>query len=110
MLAFIDESGHPHPNDSSSRPAIVAVCISEKDARRIAGRIHGLKRDVLGRERMEVKGASILNRRTFRRKPDYWGFAEEFFSALLNLPLTIFCMGMYRPAIAPDTQSLILPD
>ena len=33
MLAFIDESGNPHPNDASSRPVIAAVCFDEKDSR-----------------------------------------------------------------------------
>ena len=47
MLAFIDESGHPHENDPSTRPVVVAVCFEEEDSRYISGRIHAMKRDIL---------------------------------------------------------------
>ena len=97
MLVFIDESGHPHPNDSCHRPAVVSICISDRNVRAISGRLHGLKRDILNRERMELKGVNLINRRTFRRKPDYVSFLDEFFSAVLNLPLTIFAMVMEAP-------------
>ena len=70
MLVFIDESGHPHPNDATTRPVVVAVCIPDQNSRSISGRIHGLKRDILGRERMELKAVNLINRRTFRRKPE----------------------------------------
>ena len=110
MLVYIDESGHPHPNDPSSRPVIVAVCLQERDARIVAGRLHGLKRDVLGKERMEMKGVRLINRSTFRRRTDVVAFVEEFFSALLNLPITVFAMIMERPVIAPDPDDMILPD
>lgn len=58
MLVFIDESGHPHPNDSTIRPVVVAACFSEADARRISSRVHAIKRDLLTRER-SVTMASI---------------------------------------------------
>ena len=79
MLVYIDESGHPHPNDPASRPVVVAACIQERDARTVAGRLHGIKRDVLGRERMEMKGSRLINRPTFRRRADMVAFVEEFF-------------------------------
>ncbi len=110
MLVYLDESGHPHPNDSSNRPVIVAVCIEERETRRVAGRLHGLKRDVLGQERMEMKGVRLLNRSTFRRRPDVVAFVEEFFSALLNLPITVFAVIMDHPVTAPDPNDTLLPD
>ena len=97
MLVFMDESGHPHANDPNRRPVVVAACLSETNARFISGRIHAMKRDLLNRERMELKGVDLLNRRTFRRKPDYVGFLEEFFSSLLNLPITFFTVIMEGP-------------
>ena len=110
MLVFIDESGHPHPNDPTSRPVVTAVCISDRDARAISGRVHSLKRDNLGNERMELKAKNLINRRTFRRKPDYQQFLEEFFSAILNLPVTIFAAIMERPFLIPSGASNILPN
>lgn len=110
MLVYLDESGHPHPNDPSSRPVVVAVCVQERDARKVAGRLHGLKRDVLDRERMEMKGSRLLNRPTFRRRPDMVAFVEEFFGALWNLPITVFAVVMERPAIPPYPNDMKLPD
>ena len=110
MLGFIDESGHPHPHDSSTRPVVVAVCLSESDARRIGGRIHSLKRDILQRERIELKGTTFLKRSTFRRKPNYVAFLEELFSAILNFPLTIFAVIMERPTVVIPTDETRLPN
>jgi len=31
MLVFIDESGKPHPKDSTENPVLCAVCINERD-------------------------------------------------------------------------------
>ena len=70
MLAFIDESGHPHENDPSTRPVVVAVCFEEEDSRYISGRIHAMKRDILGKENAELKGRSLINRTTYRRQPN----------------------------------------
>ena len=110
MLVFIDESGHPHPNDPTSRPVVTAVCISDSDSRMISGRLHSLKRDNLGNERMELKAQNLINRRTFRRKPDYQQFLEEFFSAVLNLPVTVFAAIMEQPFPFPSGGSNILPN
>ncbi len=97
MLAFIDESGHPHANDPSTRPVVVAVCFEEGDHRYISGRIHAMKRDILGKENAELKGRSLINRTTYRRQPQAVAFAEEFFDTLRNFPVTIFAMIMEAP-------------
>lgn len=110
MLVFIDESGHPHPNDSSKRPVVTAVCISDRDSRTISGRVHSLKRDTLGHERMELKGKNLINRPTFRRKPELNQFLEEFFSTVLNLPVTIFAMIMEAPFPQQANDSNLLPN
>ena len=60
--------------------------VQDDDARMVAGRIHALKRDVLGKERMEMKGSRLITRPTFRRRPMEVAFVEEFFNTLLNLP------------------------
>jgi hypothetical protein len=109
MLIFIDESGHPHPNDPTTRPVVAAICISDRDSRSVSARLHALKRDNLGQERMELKAVNLLNRRTFRRKPDYVQFLDEFFSALLNLPITVFAMVMEGPFTVRPPGELFLP-
>ncbi len=103
MLAFIDESGLPNQNDRQGvewpRPVVVAACFEERDARNISGRLHGLKRDVLGRESAELKGRATIDRATYRnsRKREYRAFAAEFFSAVCNMPVTIFAAIMRGP-------------
>jgi hypothetical protein len=67
---------------------VVAACIQERDARTVAGRLHGIKRDVLGRERMEMKGSRLINRPTFRRRADMVAFVEEFFMKKVALAPT----------------------
>ena len=112
MLVFIDESGHPHPNDANPRPVVVAVCINEEDSHLVSGRIHGIKRDLLGteRERMELKGTDLLNRRTFRRKQDYVAFIEDFFVTISNLPITVFAMIMQAPFGEQVDDGELLPN
>ena len=63
----------------------------------VSSRLHRIKRDFLGRERVELKGVNMVNRHTFRRKPEYVSFLEEFYNTLLNLPLTIFAVIMQAP-------------
>ena len=110
MLAFIDESGHPHPNDSHKRPVVVAICIEAEHSRLVSGRIHALKRDMLNRERLELKGTNLLNRTTYRRKPDYANCAEEFFNTLTELPITVFAVVMEAPFTLRESDSDRLPN
>lgn len=109
MLAFIDESGHPHPNDPNQWSVVVACCFGEVDSKRVAGTIHALKRDVLERERMEMKASKLLNRSIFKNRPERVLFVEEFFSALLNLPIDIFAILMERPSELPQGDDIFLP-
>lgn len=109
MLAFIDESGHPHPKDSNQWSVVVACCFSESDSRRIARTLHALKRDVLQRERMEMKGVRLLNRSVFRNRPERVAFVEEFFSTLLNLPVVIFSIIVERPSAPALGDETFLP-
>ena len=109
MLAFIDESGHPHPKDSNQWSVVVACCFSEPDSRRIARTLHALKRDVLQRERMEMKGVKLLNRSVFKNRPERVAFVEEFFSTLLNLPVVIFAIVVERPSAPPLGDETFLP-
>ena len=109
MLAFIDESGHPHPNDSNTWSVVVACCFSETESRRVARTLHALKRDVLQLERMEMKGVKLLNRSVFKHRRERVAFVEEFFSALLNLPVVVFAIVVERPTSLPQGGDTFLP-
>ena len=109
MLAFIDESGHPHPNDDAIRPVLSAVCFAQRDSRGISRELYRVKRICLGTERagLELKAHNLLKRSTFRRKPELRELVEGVFDLLRNLPVTIFAVTMERPVqVIPrnDTQ------
>ncbi len=109
MLVFIDESGHPHRNDANSRPVVVAVCIAERDVREVSGQIHDLKRQLLPTPDVEIKGRSLLNRRTFRRIREKREFVDAFFELCGSLPLTVFSVVMWRPVDEVPDRPLWLP-
>ena len=99
MLAFMDESGNPHPNDPSTRPTIVAICLEEKDSRAIGRRLYAMKRDLLGPQRAEteLKGKKLLRRKTYESSRACRAFAEDFFAALRNWEITIFAVILRAP-------------
>ena len=110
MLVFIDESGHPHPNDPARKPCVVAVCLQEADVRPVSGQIYRIKRRLLPEPDIEIKGRSLLNRPTFRRQPEKREFVEEFFDLCRNLPLTVFAIVMERPEELPIPDETWLPN
>ena len=50
MLAFIDESGQPHPNDPNAYSTLVALCMHEADHRELSRQLFGAKKALLGRD------------------------------------------------------------
>ena len=111
LFAFMDESGHPHPKDSSTRPVLVSVCIRDKDLRNVCTEIFKLKRRILNKDAhgFEAKTNKVLNRHTFRRIPEKREFVESFFEVCRNLPITIFSVVMERPHIPTPTNIDFLP-
>lgn len=108
MLAFIDESGHPHPNDRATRPALAAICFAQGDSRTISRQVYRVKRNLLGPERagLELKAHDLLKRGTFRRKPALRELVESIFDLMRNLPITIFAIAMERPTeVIPRTTT-----
>jgi len=111
LFSFMDESGHPHPNDSSTRPVLVSVCIRDKDLRSICTEIFKLKRRILNKDdsEFEAKASELINRQTFRNRPEKREFVESFFDNCRNLPMTIFTVVMERPHMPPPTNIDFLP-
>ena len=97
MMAFIDESGLPNPNDATSRPVVAAVCFEERHARLISRRIHALKKYALGGENTEIKGGNLLNKNNYVSSHVKRMRAEKFFATLTNLPVTVFATILRGP-------------
>ena len=111
MLVFIDESGHPHPNDPTTRPVLAAVCFSEWESRSIGRQLFSIKRSLLGdgRAGKELKANEILNSRTFNRRPELRELVAEIFDQIQNLDITIFAVVMEKPETALPRDAVYLP-
>ena len=110
MLAFIDESGVPHPNDVSTRPVVAAVCFDEGDSRVISRRLYAMKRDLLGSARadVELKGKKLLKEKTYLNSSASRMFAEDFFAALSDWGVTAFATIMQAPfSPQPEPSGLL---
>jgi hypothetical protein len=101
MLAFFDESGQPHPNDSCTKPVVVSVCIKRQDARTITGQLYSLKRR-LGTPNIELKGVNLITRRVFERRANEWELVESFFDLCRTLPIILFTVIMEHPNQMPS--------
>jgi hypothetical protein len=111
LFAFMDESGHPHPKDAASRPVLVSVCIKAQNLRAVSTELFRLKRRILQRDQgdFEAKAKRLINRGTFRNRPEKREFVESFFDMCRNLPLVIFAEIMERPQSPPPTDIDFLP-
>ncbi len=110
MLAFIDESGQPHPNDSNAYSTLLALCMQESDHRELSRQLYGTKRALLPNNILyELKAVDVLNRRSFRQQRGKWELAEQCFALFGRLPLTAFAIVMPRPSRPPDIVSDHLP-
>ena len=111
LFAFIDESGHPHPNDASARPVLASVCVRADRLRLLNTELFRLKRDLLGKDQfsMEAKASELITRGTIRRSHEKREFVESFFDLCRNFPLTVFAIVMERPTSEPPTDRNFLP-
>ena len=110
IFAFIDESGHPHPNDSSDRPTLAAVCVDANRLRALSADLFRLNRDSLGKDRYEVKANRLITRGMMRDHPRERGFVEAFFSDLLGaFDMVVFAIVMERPLSEPPKDLNFLP-
>ena len=111
LFSFVDESGHPHPGDSTERPVLASVCVDARDLRDLNTRLFRLKNELLGKQQFDVeaKASQLLNRRTFRRIPEKREFVEALFDMLRNFPVTVFAVVMDKPHEHPPTDKDFLP-
>ncbi len=111
LFAFIDESGNPHPNDSSERPVLASVCLKADALRQLNSDLYKLKRELLGKDqfRVEIKSSELLTRGIFKNQPDKKKFVESFFEMFREFPLTVFAIVMHRPVEPVSTDRNFLP-
>ncbi len=102
LLVYIDESGHPRPTDSSTRPVLLAACIKERDVGRLTRTLYSMKASYLAplsltRGEQEGHAIEFLNRRSLLKSPEKRTYAEALFDFIRDSDLTLFAMVMERP-------------
>jgi len=123
MLAFIDESGIPHPSDPCPTWALAAVCFPKESSRRLAGVIHGLKMKHFGKPPnagdppVEIKAHALLNGRRYKQAA--LGHAKALRGANLvesvfdviqkTKEIAVFGVTGERPTLPPRTPPGLLP-
>jgi hypothetical protein len=106
MLVFIDESGHPRPTDNTKRPVLLATCIKETDAGRLARAMFAKRKALLAGFKLtaaerEGKAVQFLNRRSLSKGVAKREFAESLFDYLREFDLAVFAIVMERPEKLP---------
>ena len=110
VLAFIDESGTPHPRDSCPISTLVALCMQEREHRGVSRQLYRLRKSLLECEDpYELKALDLLTPRTFSKSPAKRELAEATSDGLASLNVTIFAIVMPRPRNLPDTPADYLP-
>ncbi|AIQ14726.1 DUF3800 domain-containing protein [Paenibacillus durus] len=99
MLAYIDESGFPHPNDETRHPVLAAVCIPKDEVRSIMQRMYNIKMDLFGRHDVELKAVNVLKPKSMTRNTINKIFAERVINEVLDntLNLKVFAIIMDHP-------------
>ncbi len=113
MLAYIDESGLPNPNDSCTRPVLAAMCVTEEVDRQLTEKLYTYKRALLGTD-VELKGTKFLTRKIFSGKYSAkWSLrrelAERVFDLIGAAQLGLFAVIMQRPLQKPHAERGKLP-
>ena len=114
LLAFVDESGLPHPNDEALCPVLAAVCLSEVAMRTVIQRMYRIKMDIYERTDVEVKASNMVRPKalTFaeRNKTCVERIVQEIVGGIPSL--RVFSVVMKRPDEVPNWvgQSAWLPN
>lgn len=112
VLAYIDESGFPHPNDETINPVLAAVCVPKDDIRMISQRMYNIKMDIFGRYDVELKAVNVLKPKSMTRNTNNKIFADRVVNEVLNstLNLKIFAIVMDQPDSPLEVEAGTFPN
>ncbi|WP_322907136.1 DUF3800 domain-containing protein [Paenibacillus campi] len=96
IIAYIDESGLPHPKDSTKNPVLAAVCIPKEEVRSIMQKMYKIKLDIFGENDVELKAVNVLKPKSLTRNINNKNFADRVVHEVINttLNLKIFAIVM----------------
>ncbi|CAM3894880.1 MULTISPECIES: DUF3800 domain-containing protein [Paenibacillus] len=112
MLAYVDESGFPHPNDETIHPVLAAVCIPKDEVRNIMQRMYKIKMDIYGRYDVELKAVNVLRPKSITKNSFNKEFADRVVDEILGniFNLRIFAIVMDHPETPLATEPGAFPN
>ena len=109
MLAFIDESGKPHPKDSTENPVLCAVCINERDIKYLSQNIFKLKMKIFGKD-TEIKSTSLIRRQIFTKNmTNNKQYIDELVKLACSFDIRVFAIIMEKPDTPFILTKTLLP-
>jgi hypothetical protein len=112
MLAYIDESGFPHPNDETKNPVLAAVCLPKDEVRNIMQRMYNIKLDIYGRHDVELKAVNVLKPKSITKNANNKIFADRVVNEVLCniLNLKVFGIVMDKPETPLQVEGGTFPN
>ncbi|QGG54417.1 DUF3800 domain-containing protein [Paenibacillus sp. FSL W8-1187] len=112
MLAYVDESGFPHPNDETKHPVLAAVCIPKDEVRMIMQRMYALKMELYGRQDVELKAVNVLKPKSMTKNVTNKAFADRVVAEVLCtiLNLKVFAIVMDKPETPLEIERGTFPN
>ena len=109
MLVFIDESGKPHPNDSTINPVLCGVCVKESDIKPLSQSIYQLKMRIFGKD-TEIKATSLIRRQVLNKKmTNNKQYVDELIKIACSFDIKVFAIIMDKPKIPVVLSEKLLP-
>ena len=109
MLVFVDESGKPHPNDSTTNPVLCGVCIKESDIKPLTQSIYQLKMRIFGKD-TEIKATSLIRRQVLNKKmTNNKQYVDELIKTACSFDIKIFAIIMDKPDNPVVMSEKLLP-
>lgn len=106
MIFFFDESGHPHPHDTTSRPVKGCIGFPIAQSRTLTAQLYALKREMLPdpspQAESSYKAHAIFNQATFSRVGTKWAYLREAINLAIELPVVSFFIVMRQPRRPPN--------
>lgn len=110
MFAFIDESGLPHPKDSTRRPVLLAACVNERSLRPFFGDIRRIKLETIGNPDWEIKASeTVIAKTLFRNRTAKINCVDRLVESAVRFDVRVFAVIMEHPRTLPSDSAPLLP-
>ena len=112
MIAYIDESGFPHPNDETKNPVLAAICVPFEEIRSISQKMYNIKVDIFGRYDVELKAVNVLKSKSLTRNTNNRLFTDRVVQEVLlqSSGVKIFAIVMDQVDEMPEVEKATFPN